>query len=180
LFAFIINWGYFTFYGPPDYDVMVMPAYLLAAFWMGCSVLWLEGRRWAEFAVTAALAAIAGTLFVTQYPQLRARAYSRAITEFGLWSLSIFPQDAVVVSAWPRYSLMKYYQETRGLRPDVLLIERETQPRYYEFGLVDNYADFVADIIDDRPMMIDIDDLALESGFNVEAVNASWFVVTEK
>jgi hypothetical protein len=160
--------------------VMVMPAYLRFAFWMGCSVFWLEGRRWVEFAIAATLAGIAGTLLFTQYPQFRARAYSRAITEFGLWSLSIFPQDAVVVSAWPRYSLMRYYQETRGLRPDVLLIEREAQPRYYEFGLVDDYADFVAQMIDDRPMIIDIDDPSLTSEFDIEAVNASWFVVTEK
>ena len=125
----------------------------------------------------AILATVAGALLITQYPEKRARAYNRDKTAFALWSLSIFPQDAVVVSTWPLYTQLAYYQTTRGLRPDVTLVELNRHPRVYVFGLVEGYAQFVAEAIEHRPVMIDIADAALARDFEVNAVNASWFEV---
>jgi hypothetical protein len=177
LLLFALNWGYFTFYRAPDYDNMVMPSYLVVAIWIGASALWVSKRRLPTVLTAIALTGLAGALLFAQFPQRRARAYSRDVTNFGLWSLSSMPQDAVVVTAWPRYTLMIYYQQTRGLRPDLILIERQTQPRAYEFGIIEDYTDYIAEVIDGRPVLIDIDDPALAETFEVEAVNASWFVV---
>lgn len=177
LLLFAINWGYFTFYRAPDYDNMVMPSYLVMTIWIGASVLWITKRTLPALLTTLVLAGLAGALLYSQYPQRRARAYSREVTNFGLWSLTSMPQDAVVVTDWPRYTLMLYYQKTRGLRPDLVLIERQSQQRAYEFGIIEDYTDYIVEVIDERPVLIDIDDPALAGRFEVEAVNASWFVV---
>jgi hypothetical protein len=174
---FAINWGYFTIYRAPDYYNMVMPAYFVVTIWIGASALWLSKRSLPTLLTALVLAGLVGALLVTQYPQRRARAYSRDVTNFGLWSLTSMPPDAVVVTDWSRYTLMLYYQKTRGLRPDLTLIERQTQQRAYEFGIIEDYTDYIAEVIDEHPVLIDIDDPALAGRFEVEAVNASWFVV---
>lgn len=174
-----LNLGYFTFYRAPDYDNMVMPSYFVFAIWISASVLWVVKHRLPTLVIVLVLAGLAGTLLLTQYSDRRARAYSRDVTNFGLWSLSSMPEDAVVITAWPRYTLLTYYQVTRGLRSDVTLIERQSQQRAYEFGIIKDYTDYIADVIDERPVLIDIDDPALAERFEVEAVNASWFVVKQ-
>ena len=136
---FAMNLGYFTFYPWLDYREMVTPSYFIFAVWIAYGACALDALRPKIVARIATLVVplivVLGLLASGLRVPLKERA-GRPVTDFGMTSFEWFPAGAVVVARWYEFTPLLYFQQTRGLRPDLTIIERSDRPRHYRWGTV--------------------------------------------
>ncbi|HUW12801.1 MAG TPA: DUF2723 domain-containing protein [Anaerolineae bacterium] len=180
LIIFAINFGYFTSYQAPDYAYMVTPAYLVFSLWIAGGLAYLLKQRRVAYRAIGVVAAIAllGGLFIWKLPVRVARSRSMQVTEFASSSFEVLPENAVVIAAWRRFAPLLYFQRTRGLRPDLTLIERHEQTRYYAHGAVSGWQDFAASLPPSTPVFIDRIETGSQSVQQVSSIGDTWHQIT--
>jgi hypothetical protein len=179
LLAFVINIGYFTAYNVSDYFLMVTPAYFIFALWIGCGAR-LVGKtvyrdRRLGPPVYGLLGLVALVLLVVHLPDRLEQHRSRHVTAFAEASFNLFPENAAVIAQWQQFTVLYYYQFTRGFRNDLIIIERQAATRYYPRGPVHGYVDYIHNAIEDRPVFIDTSDIAADDQLDVEAIQENWY-----
>ncbi|NOT33035.1 MAG: hypothetical protein HOP12_02580, partial [Candidatus Eisenbacteria bacterium] len=156
----LLGLAYFTFHPYQDYDLMTHAAYVVLAIAIGCGVheVVVRARLRGPAMGRAAVAIATGLpllLFAIQVQEFRARSTSREVTEFARRSLAAFPRGAVVFARWERFTILLYVQQVHGVRPDVLLLERQEKSRRYAGFAVDGWRRFAAEAMRDRPVIVD-------------------------
>ena len=180
--VFLINVGYFTVYKASDYYTMVTPSYFVFAYWIVLGIQWLADlkRPRAMRLASAATVLLAAGLVWANLPDRLERAKGTPVTDFALASLAQFPTNAVVVAGWEKLPTLLYFQTTRGLRPDVTIIEREDTPLRYAHGTVDGYSKYIDKVISARPVVIDRIEKPIEGKYAVRPINENWSELTRK
>jgi hypothetical protein len=134
------NLGYYTFHTWIDYREMAVPSYLVFAIWCGWALAFLTSRMHRPshrtMVVVAGAILVAG-MAVQTFPFLREKTRSKPATRFVLDSFDLFPEDALVVADWYKFTTLVFFQKTRDLRPDVRFVERAPAPRTYDWGVVE-------------------------------------------
>jgi len=180
LIIFAINFGYFTGYQAQDYAYMVTPAYLAFSLWIGSGLAYLLQQRrvvYRAIGVATAVGLVAG-LLIWKLPVRLARSRSMQVTEFASSSFEALPENAVVVAAWRRFAPLLYFQRTQGLRPDLTLIERQAQTRYYAHGAVAGWQDYAASLPASTPVFIDRIEAGSQTVRQVSSLDDTWQQIT--
>ena len=178
LLIFAMNLVYFTYYGADDYHYMVNPSYFVFSLWIGYGVPYgFLARAKARVMVALTFILLCAGLLIIQFPSKLDRARRYAVAEFALSSLSRMPENAVAISYWGEFTPLLYFQKTRRLREDVVLIERQPQTRHYEYGRVDGYLSYIDSKISSRPIIIDYVEPVLLERVAVKPVDGTWFEV---
>lgn len=178
LLIFAMNLVYFTYYHADDYHYMVNPSYFIFSLWIAYGVRYrFLGYTKARVMVAVTFILLCAGLLFIQLPGKLDRARSYAVTKFALSSLSKMPENAVVISYWDEFTALLYFQRTRRLREDVVLIERQTQTRHYEHGRVDGYLSYIDSKISSRPIIIDYVEPVLLERFTVKPLDPTWFEI---
>ena len=174
-----INLGYFTFYNAIDFYFMVTPSYFVFSLFIayGFGAIWTKLVRFRLLSI-ALLFLICILNLGIQFHQRIERAQSYKVTNFVLSSFRAFPPNAVVISHWDHFTSFLYFQKTRNLRPDCILIERTNQRRYYEQGIVDSSISYLYSQISLRPVVIDEVSSELRFRFKVTPLDKYWFLIT--
>jgi hypothetical protein len=180
LIIFVVNFGYFTGYQTSDYSDMVTPAYLVFSLWIGCGLAFLLAQPRATvkalgFAVSLALL---GGLLVWQLPARLARSHSTQVTDFVMSSFEVLPENAVAISAWPKFAPMLYFQRVHNQRPDLTLIERKAEPRHYANGTAGTWWDYASSLPASTPLFIDLIKSGPPDVHLVESINSDWQQIT--
>ena len=131
--AFVAYVAFAVVYRVPDVEVFLLPAFLLAAMWIGLGLDWaveLARPRGPSHGLRQALAigrlllllaAIAQSLWIAagRYTDLD-RSGSWAVHDYGRYALEQpLPENSTVVGLLGEMTLLRYVQETEGLRRDV-------------------------------------------------------------
>jgi len=87
------------------------------------------------------------------------------------------PRNALVASDWNKFTVLLYFQKTKGVRPDLTLIERSTHRRYYEHGVVHVWQDYASLRVSARPVVMDEVTAELRRRFTVRALGSEWFLL---
>jgi len=158
----------------------VTPAYLVFSLWIAGGLAYLLKQRRVAYRAIGVVAAIAllGGLFIWKLPVRVARSRSMQVTEFASSSFEVLPENAVVIAAWRRFAPLLYFQRTRGLRPDLTLIERHEQTRYYAHGAVSGWQDFAASLPPSTPVFIDRIETGSQSVQQVSSIGDTWHQIT--
>ncbi len=178
---FIMNLGYFTFHPWLDYREMVTPSYFVFAVWIGYGICgadtaWAKGR--ARITVVAvALGMVLGLLTLGMPGHLKDKQ-GRPVREFVETSLEWFPPGAVVVARWYEFTPLLYYQQTRGLRPDVTIVERSDRPRHYKWGMVDDWRRYVLAVARRRTVLVDGVEETLLGSCEFLPLQGGWYRLT--
>lgn len=182
LLIFLINMGYFTVYKASDYHTMVTPSYFVFAYWIVLGVHWLSEWKPAPVMrfVSAATVLLAAGLVWANLPDRLQRAKGTPVTDFALASMAKFPTNALVIAGWEKLPTLLYFQTTRGLRPDVTIIEREDSPLRYAHGTIDGYSKYIDKVIATRPVVIDRIEEPIEGKYAVRPLNENWSQLTPK
>ncbi len=137
--AFLATTAFAIAYRVPDVEVFFIPAFLLVSLWMAVGLdhaverlrprgTSLTLRRLLAIAcLILILAAFLQPLWIAldRYPDLD-RSQHWIVRDFGWYVLSQpLPVDSVVVGLLGETTLLRYLQETIGLRPDVETIARD-------------------------------------------------------
>jgi len=181
LIIFAVNFGYFTGYAALDYFYMVTPSYFVFALWIAYGLVFLFDQRGRLalkiIGVIVSIALVTG-LFVWKSPVRLARSRSTQVTDFALSSFEALPEDAVVVSAWRRFVPLLYFQETRSLRQDIILIERKDETRHYTHGTVARWQAYVESLPDSVPVFIDRIEPGTPGVHLVRSIDNTWHQIT--
>jgi hypothetical protein len=141
--AFALNAAFVLTYRVADIEVFAIPAFLLYAIWMGTGIDFLGGTLAKVFATFARVKAPAFcrlllvALFLLQplallrdnYPELDL-SQRWAVHDYGVDMLSQpLEGNAVVVGILGEITLLRYFQRTEGLRPEVatLVADRDEE-----------------------------------------------------
>ena len=178
LLIFAMTLVYFTYYHADDYHYMVNPSYFIFSLWIAYGVRHrFLGHTKARVMVALTFVLLCAGLLIIQLPGKLERARSYAVTRSALSSLSKMPQNAVVISDWDEFTSLLYFQKTRRLREDVVLIERTTRTRHYDHGRVDGYLSYIDSKIFSRPIIIDYVEPVLLERFTVKPIDPTWFEI---
>jgi len=182
LIIFAINFGYFTGYAAPDYFYMVTPSYFVFALWIAYGLAFFFDQRsrlaLKIIGVIISMALVAG-LFAWKLPVRLIRSRSTQVTDFALSSFENLPEDAVVVSAWRRFVPLLYFQETRTLRQDLILIERKKdEMRHYTHGTATGWQAYVESLSDSAPVFIDRIEPGTPGVHLVRSIDNTWHQIT--
>jgi hypothetical protein len=180
---FVLNIGYFTAYAWAAYRTMVLPSYLVCSLWIAFGIAWaLTIRSKLLRAVLAVVlpATLIGALLVSQMPGKLARTRVTPVTSTALASLASFPQHTAVLAKWDTFTPLLYFQQTRGLRPDVRLLERSTQWRRYPWGTVNEWLSYIAATVGSRPVIVDALDASLLRHYECRPIGPRWIEVAPK
>jgi hypothetical protein len=155
----LVNFGYFTCYPVVDYRQMVLPSYLVFCVWIGLGLAYLQARRVRLVPPSAVGIAVLLCLamFLTELPEQRYKARGTPVTRFVLASFELFPEDAYVCSVWPKHAALLYFQQIKGLRPDLTFVELVHVPRRYPWGMVSSFYDFAEEAVAHRPVVVYLD-----------------------
>lgn len=177
---FGIDMGYFTAYRAFDYHTMVAPAYFVFGIWAGCgaaALARLPVRRLLRAAIYLLLAAAMLGSFVTQALPRWERSRTTPVIQSSLKTLKEAPPNAVLAADWSKFTVLLYLQKTRSLRPDLILIERNSALRHYEWGEAIT-ADYLAQQAKARPLLIDGWDPSLEGKFRpLQPLSGGWIQI---
>lgn len=177
LFIFAINFFYFTQYGVRDYYTKVQASYLVFSIAISYALASFDAMRnfflrWVP--ITLCMLLIAAFLF-TEYPYRKARASLTEVTDFSTTSFALFPQNAIVIAGWSRFTVLLYHQKVNHLRQDLLIVELQKQRRYYEHLRIKSYEILIEEEIDRRPIIIDAVSPALQEKYRIQKKNENWF-----
>ncbi len=178
LIMFVAEMGYFTYYRVADYFRMVVPAYLVFAVWVGVGIARLSSsphgagrlRARARQAVLAAGLLLPVVLVGHQYGGFRDRSGSRPVTSYARESLACLPPGAIAVTEWNHLAPLLYFQHVRGLRPDIVLLEKQDGTRHYASGTVRGWMDYARRKASEVPVLVDGADGDSVDGFVLEPV----------
>jgi len=148
--------GYFTLFGPGDYFVMVVPAYLLVAIWLARGAdaarrRWLPGGP-REIAALLPILLLAASLLNQAAPR-RAAAVAAPALAFAERSFAELPTASLVVARWNEFTVLRYQQVVGRERADLDLIVPARGVRHYAHGVVPDYLQLVAASICIRPVV---------------------------
>ena len=177
---FVLNMGYFTAYAWTAYRTMVMPSYFVFSLWIAFGIAWALTIRngLARTAVAVLIpTALACGLLLTQMSAKLHRSRVTPVTSSALASLASFPHQATVLAKWDTFTVLLYFQQTRGLRPDLRLLERSTQWRRYAWGTADEWLSYIAATLGARPVIVDAVDVSLVRQYQCRALNMRWIEV---
>ncbi len=136
--AFLTYFTFNIFYNVADIEVFFIPVFLLWSLWSGLGAMFLlataaalphPGWRWGLSAALLALfALLAGRLLQTGLPQIEARNNWQAHdTGIDMLRQPLEPQ-AAVIGILGEMTLLRYFQQTEALRPDVQTIAADAEP----------------------------------------------------
>ena len=136
--AFVTYFGFNLFYNVADIEVFFIPVFLLWAVWSGIGAAFL----WQATTVLArpGWRPVAGGLFLgiflfmaiqlgqQGWSQLR-QAYSWRIHDYGLDMLQQpLPPNSAVVGIVGEMTLLRYFQQTENMRPDLATVAADREP----------------------------------------------------
>ncbi|MDD5466321.1 MAG: DUF2723 domain-containing protein [Anaerolineales bacterium] len=175
----VCDLGYMAYFPSWEYYRMAAPAYYTFAVCIACSALLVRQARrgFLQPLLVLLLAGMAIFHLLSQYPEKRERARSQPVTRFALASLQRFPPQALVVSEWGTYTVLLYFQEVHGARPDVLLIERAPRRRGYDFGWVESYKGLIRERAAQQPVVVDRREADLAGEFDFQPVYKRWLLL---
>jgi hypothetical protein len=135
--AFVTYFTFNIFYNVADIEVFFIPVFLLWAVWSGLGAMFLlataaamphRGWRWGLSAALLALfALLAGRLLQTGLPQLQARnTWQAHDTGIDMLRQPLEP-DATVIGILGEMTLLRYFQQTEALRPDVQTLAADAE-----------------------------------------------------
>jgi len=179
LLVFAINIGYFTEFNPYDFETMVTPAYFVFAIWAGLGIHATRGlqRQSLRVLVRAAVMAVVIAAVAVQLPPRLERARSTPVTDFVLESFEVFHRNAAVIAGWARLTPLLYHQRVHGLRPDLLIVERNEQPRHYAHGTVTCCSDFAAASMGEMPVFVDEVTETMRERCCARCVGGGWYLL---
>ncbi len=135
----LICLAFAVMYRVADIEVFLLPAFLVGAAGIGLAFDWLAARcqvlppraglrQFAAGAVALALAGQALWMGIHTFPQAD-RSDDWEVHDWAVQALSApLPQDAVVIGILGEMTVLRYYQETHGLRPDIRTTAADQEP----------------------------------------------------
>lgn len=141
--TWLICLAFAAVYRVADVEVFLLPAFLASAVGIGLSFGWLANRLGAlsvhvgirRAVVGAAALALAGQslwIGVHTYPQAN-RSGDWQVHDWAVQALSApLPQDAAVIGILGEMTVLRYYQETQGRRPDIRTTAADQEPARWE------------------------------------------------
>ncbi|MGQ9516730.1 MAG: hypothetical protein ACUVT1_05645, partial [Anaerolineae bacterium] len=141
--TWLICLAFAVVYRVADVEVFLLPAFLAGAVGIGLAFDWLAARigalsvraglrQVAIGAVTLALAGQSLWIGIRAYPQAD-RSDDWQVHDWAVQALGApLPQDAVVIGILGEMTVLRYYQETQGRRPDVHTIAADQEPARWE------------------------------------------------
>jgi hypothetical protein len=177
LALFTINIVYFTGLGSWEYYNMSIPSYFVFALWIGEGAAALRGPGGSRTRVVLSIAcqlAVVALLLMTQLPKRYEAAQRKPVERFVLSSLGGFPRDAVIVADWDVFAALCYYQDIRGLRRDLTMIENTPERRTYSWGVVDGFSRFVEGVYREKPVLAIGYPESVRVHFRVEPAQGRW------
>jgi hypothetical protein len=172
----VVNLGYFTCINSySDYYMMVTPAHFTFALFMAIGAAQLASARKAlRIGVPLLLAVTASAMLVLQMPERLQRSASTPVQDFVLSTFDVAPRNAIVISAWGEFTPLLFFQTTTLERPDLRFVERNNEPRHYLFGTISSSDDYIEQIINTRPVIIDRVDDRLRARYDIRILNTEW------
>jgi hypothetical protein len=118
--AFLTYLTFNLFYAVSDIAVFFIPVFLLWALWAGLALAGGLSWLWERQPWPAGILAGAALLLLVSQGRGHSRAGDWAVHDYGRDVLSQpLPEDAAVVGILGEMTLLRYFQETANLRPDV-------------------------------------------------------------
>jgi len=178
----LIDLGYLTYLVSWEYYNMTGPAYFVLAICVACSGEWAKEIQWkpTPYLLTAILAGMCIFQVAHLYPEKEVNARKKPVTFYVNAVFNRFPQDALVVGHWNKFTPMLYFQKVHGMRPDLLLVERNPSPRYYDFGYIESDLAYIQSMASVRPVVIDIKDSRLQGQFDFQLLGRHWYMLVPK
>ena len=177
---FAANLGYYTFHTWIDYREMAAPSYFVFAIWFGFGLVSLIARM--HRASHRGLVLVVGAILVSgmwaqTWPTLREKTRSKPATRFALESFDLFPDRALVVTDWYKFTTLLFFQKTRDLRPDVRFVERAPAPRTYDWGVVEQVDALIGDALSrGYPIVTDAPALMRNRQATTTHLGKGWFL----
>jgi hypothetical protein len=180
---FSIYMIYYTVFGPGDYFLMVLPAYLVFSVWIAFGALWLlsyssnRPLQWASYLFPALL--VVG-LLVYQFDGRRLMAKSLEAENFAEATFTLLPSGAVAITGFNEFATLNYYQAVLGKRPDVRIILPARSKRRYRFGEVSDYIDWLGSTICSAPVYTtkELPDLGDQYERQADNADSGWMKIT--
>ena len=183
LMILTINFGYFASYESADSYRMLAPSFFAFTVWIACGASFLSELEYRFFiSVKAAsrllLIGIVMGLLLSQFTTRFERSRVTPVTDFVRSSFELFPDNAVVIADWVRFTALLYFQKTHNLRPDLTIIESSADPRHYQHGKIDTHLDYADSVASSRPVFIEhIDDIREDRRFIAKPVSKDWLQI---
>jgi hypothetical protein len=135
--AFVTYFVFNLFYNVADIEVFFIPVFLIWAIWSGLGAVFLlktaisiKKREVRYLTITGLLivfAVIIGQLFRTNLSTVR-QQYTWRVHDYGIDMLrQPLEQGSVIVGILGETTLVRYFQQTEGLRPDVVTVAADQE-----------------------------------------------------
>ena len=109
-----------TFYAVSDIAVFFIPVFLILALWAGLTLGIALDWVWQRQVVVAVLLGLGALIWLVSQHQGQSRANDWAVYDYGRDVLAQpLPEQGVVVGILGEMTLLRYFQEVEGLRPDL-------------------------------------------------------------
>jgi hypothetical protein len=141
LLAFALYSGFNLFYRVADIEVFFLPSFLIWAIWLGVGTAWLLqqssdlARRyrvwgWAPVVVIVLLLVAQPGYYVVRDWEQRDRSNDWQVYDYGRDMLSQpLVAGAAIVGIRGEMTLLRYFQETKGLRRDIVSVTADDEER---------------------------------------------------
>lgn len=137
--AFVTYTAFNLLYTVADIEVFFIPAFLIGAVWLGQGLHGLAAllaRRWGSawpgglfFLAAAALILVPARGRLAQSPRPVDRSGDWAVYDYAVDLLNQpLPPDSALVGILGEMTLVRYFQETAGLRPDLQTVAADLEP----------------------------------------------------
>ena len=171
-----INLGYFTFYKPGDYYMMVNPShYVFTLFIAICFDRFYKRNVYFKNVSLVIILLTSFILLVYQFPKRYKRSTSYPVTSFSVESLQKFPPNSIVICDWYKLTPLLFFQKTKGLRNDCLIIQRVKESRYYDNVEVESYITAIESQITSRPIIIDSVEAEVLKKYEIYELDSLWY-----
>ena len=118
--AFIVYLIFNLFYSVSDIAVFFIPIFLILAIWAGFTTSHILGWLWHKQAGVATVIAISAIVLLVWGRGGESRANDWAVHDLGRDIVSqALPENSVIVGILGEMTLVRYFQEVQGLRPDI-------------------------------------------------------------
>jgi len=126
--TFLVYLTFNLFYAVTDIAVFFIPLFLLLALWAGLAMSAILAILWLRQPLVAGIVAIAVFIFLVTQQRGQSRANDWAVHDYGRDILSQpLPEKAAVVGILGEMTLLRYFQETAGLRPDIQTVAADLE-----------------------------------------------------